>query len=50
MSTFGDIGRLWQEKYETHFNFRKVFWDLPKPAEALGPSLARARGPLVSYC
>ena len=25
MSTFGDIGRLWQEKYKTHFNFCKVF-------------------------
>ena len=30
MSTFGDIGRLWQEKYKTHFNFRKVLSDLPK--------------------
>ena len=58
MSTYGDIGRLRQEKYKNSFQFSQSFSILPKPAGAQGahgsqgPLLARAQGPLgaqVSY-
>ena len=52
MSTFGEIGRLQQEKYKNSFQFLQIFLVLLKPTGAQeahgsqGPPIARAQGPL----